>query len=246
MSHKAAILFAKASSSFFSPLLKRQFSRSTARPGSTATPSSQSRLSGTCAPMSEERCLATGASDSFSLNSPSVGRPRCEASSKRAPRERAFRIPGSEARMRVSSVSLPSWIGTLKSTRMKTRLPRKSSPDIFRTAMLLRGHQRDSHVEHAVAEPPLVVVPGKDLHQRAAGYLGDGRVEHRGSGVVVEVARYERLGAVLEDALQIGLGGLLRSVVDFLDGGRTLGDERQIDERHVDRRHTDRETVELP
>src|SRR5882672_10297013 len=44
-------------------------------------------------------------------------------------------MPGSEARMRVSSLSLPSWIGTLKSTRMKTRLSRKSTSDIFRTAI---------------------------------------------------------------------------------------------------------------
>src|SRR5204862_6961306 len=37
------------------------------------------------------------------------------------------------ARMRVSSVILPSWMGTLKSTRTSTRLARRSSSDILST-----------------------------------------------------------------------------------------------------------------
>src|SRR6266853_790888 len=60
MSHSAAIFLASASSSFFSPLLKRQFSSSTTFPGSTETPSSQLRLSGTSTPSSTERCFAPG------------------------------------------------------------------------------------------------------------------------------------------------------------------------------------------
>src|SRR4030095_14951094 len=42
---------------------------------------------------------------------------------------------GSEARIRVSSSTLPSFIGTLKSTRMKTRLPERSRSLIERFGM---------------------------------------------------------------------------------------------------------------
>ena len=58
------------------------------------------------------------------LNSPSVGRPRCEVTITAAPASSACWIAGTEARMRVSSVMLPaSSCGTFRSARMKTRLP---------------------------------------------------------------------------------------------------------------------------
>ena len=47
---------------------------------------------------------ATGASESSGLNSPSVGRPRCEVTITAAPASSAMRMQGMEARMRVSSV----------------------------------------------------------------------------------------------------------------------------------------------
>ncbi len=59
---------ASSSASFFSPLLKRTFSSSTASPGATVTPSSQSLTSGTLRPSSSDSRAATGASES------SVGR----------------------------------------------------------------------------------------------------------------------------------------------------------------------------
>ena len=65
-SHSAAILRESSGSSFFSPLLKRTFSQSTACPGWQSTPSSQSLRSGTGCPSSSERRAATGASDSDS------------------------------------------------------------------------------------------------------------------------------------------------------------------------------------
>ena len=43
-----------------------------------------------------------------------------------APWSSAYVIVGSDARMRVSSPTVPLSMGTLKSTRMKTRLPRRS------------------------------------------------------------------------------------------------------------------------
>ena len=45
----------------------------------------------------------------------------------RAPSSTSFWMVGSAARMRVSSVTAPSFTGTLKSTRTSTRLPRASS-----------------------------------------------------------------------------------------------------------------------
>ena len=103
-----------------------------------ADPSSQSRLSGTSWPSSSDSRLATGASDSFSSNCPSVGRPRCDTSISRAPLESAWRMPGSEARMRVSSVITPSCSGTLKSSRISTRLPARSRSVILRIGMEVR------------------------------------------------------------------------------------------------------------
>jgi len=70
----------------------------------------------------EARCSATG----FRLNSGfglPFGRPRWDARMTVARCSSAYLIVGKAARIRVSSVILPCSIGTLKSTRMKTRLP---------------------------------------------------------------------------------------------------------------------------
>ena len=72
------MLRASSSSSFFSPLLKRTFSHSTALPGGQSTPSSQSLRSGTGLPSSSDRRAATGASDRARSYLPSSGRPRCD------------------------------------------------------------------------------------------------------------------------------------------------------------------------
>ncbi|MCY1372282.1 hypothetical protein D9M69_594790 [compost metagenome] len=55
---------------------------------------------------------------------PSSGRPRCDVTITAAPACRQAAIAGTEARMRVSSVIWPaSSCGTLRSARIKTRLP---------------------------------------------------------------------------------------------------------------------------
>ena len=78
-------------------------------------------------PSSAARCFATGASESASLHAPSFGRPRCEVTITRAPAASAARIPGSEARIRVSSEIFPASIGTFRSARISTRLPFRST-----------------------------------------------------------------------------------------------------------------------
>src|SRR6476659_6190405 len=105
-------------------------------------------------------------------------------------------------------------------------------------------HRRD--VEHAVREAPLVVVPGRDLDERAVRrHAGERRVEDRAGGIVVEVRRDERLGVVLEDALEIAIAAGLHRLIHLVDVGRTLGHEREVNDRDVDGGDADRVAVEL-
>src|SRR5512142_1280966 len=122
---------------------------------------------------------------------PFLGRPRWENRMTAAPCCKRYSIVGRAARMRVSSLTLPSLIGTLKSTRTRTRFPFTS---ISRTVFLLNilssqvhnkrmgskkplaflspynlvleglGHQR-GQVSRAAGVTPLVVIPGNDLDQ---------------------------------------------------------------------------------
>ena len=55
-----------------------------------------------------------------------------------APAARSRLIVGIEARMRESSVTLPSASGTLKSTRTKTRLPATSASRTVSLSMVMR------------------------------------------------------------------------------------------------------------
>ncbi len=67
-------------------------------------------------------------SDSESAGSSPFGRPRCEQrTSSVAPRSSRSSSVGSAARIRVSSATLPSSSGTLKSTRTRTRFPATSA-----------------------------------------------------------------------------------------------------------------------
>ena len=85
-----------------------------------------------------------------------------------APRSSAYRIVGSEARMRVSSPIAPFLIGTLKSTRMKTRLPARSR-SLMTVAQALQPllDQVAQQVDAAARVAPLVVVPRQDLDEVA-------------------------------------------------------------------------------
>ncbi|EWS62954.1 hypothetical protein Y695_03814 [Hydrogenophaga sp. T4] len=122
MSQSLPSLAASSGLFFFSPTLRRQFSSMTSWPGSTDTPSTQLATTGMLRPMSSPMRAATGASESSGLNSPSMGRPRCDVTMTAAPASSAIWIAGMLARMRVSSVMLPaSSCGTLRSARMKTR-----------------------------------------------------------------------------------------------------------------------------
>src|SRR5207249_7175943 len=111
--------------------------------------------------------------------------------------------------MRESSVTLPSWSGTLKSTRTKTRFPVTSAS---RTVSLsigrrsgrgaggqLRGDELQQ-VGAAAGVAPLVVVPGDDLHHRPGEDHRARAVDDRGARVAAEVRGHEGLVRDAEDA----------------------------------------------
>src|SRR3954462_6512347 len=106
--------------------------------------------------------------------------------------------------MRVSSEMTPFLMRTLKSTRMKTRLPRRSRSRIvnFIPAPTLQAlfHQQAEQVDAAVRVAPLVVVPREDLDEIAVHYLRVRRVDDRRVRVSFEVDRDELFGREREDA----------------------------------------------
>src|ERR1700761_4171934 len=71
-----------------------------------------------------------------------LGRPRCEQRMTLALWRKAYSMVGRVSRMRVSSVMMPSLSGTLKSTRMRTRLSVRSRSRIDSLAMSVRGYPR--------------------------------------------------------------------------------------------------------
>src|SRR4029077_4507487 len=102
----------------------------------------------------------------------------------------ARRSVGSVSRTRVSSVTTPSLSGTLKSTRMKTRFPRRSRSSMVSLFMVLcsvaraksgrakprpcleLGGQELDQVAAAAGVAPLVVVPSQNFHAAVADDLG--------------------------------------------------------------------------
>src|SRR5271165_2163749 len=100
--------------------------------------------------------------------------------------------------MRVSSATAPSCIGTLRSSRTTTRLPRKLpawgsvTKRIARAALrhgggkLGENHLR--HVGQTARVAPFVVVPRRDLHQ-VADDVGQRTVDDRTVLRALEVAR---------------------------------------------------------
>src|SRR5688572_3719158 len=246
-SQSAAMRAASAGSSFFSPFRKRTFSSSTTSPGAAEAASSSPSCSRTGLPRIPERALATGASERAGSRSPSFGRPRCDITSTRAPLSAAARIVGAAARSRASLVTRPSAIGTLRSSRISTRLPAsaRSPMRIAFTWSLTGARPGERRVEHAVREAPFVVVPGADLHQRAFQHLGELGVDGARGRVVVEVHRNEWFFRVFEDAVQPALRSLREDVVHLGGRGRALRNEGEVHELDVDRRHAHREAVEL-
>src|SRR5665213_4545183 len=195
---------------------------------------------------------ATGFSE-LAVSRP-FGRPKCDSRITLAPLSASSVIDGAVRSMRVASDTTPFSTGTLRSTRISTRLPFTSAwSRVLKALMSGPGSARSlkqlAHrhggVGHAVGEAPLVVIPRHHAHQRAVHHLGLIHVEDRRVRVVVEVDRdIGRIG-VAENALELLFGCALDRAVDLVLGRRLLGDEFEIDHRHVRRRHADRDAVEL-
>src|SRR5262245_44809487 len=122
--------------------------------------------------------------------------------------------------MRVSSVIFPSASGTLKSTRINTRLPAtsRSESDSLFTAGLPQNEFDDVAQTHA--EAPLVVVPRENFQHSVAEGLGERAVDDRRVRVVQEVGRNEFLVAELENAFQRTLRRGLERCIGGLDAHR--------------------------
>ena len=126
ISHSAAYRCPSASEFCFSPELKRTFSSRRICP-CWGTADSQSVTNLTSTSKSSLNRWATGASEKRSSQVPSSGRPKWDISMTAAPDVSACRMVGSVASRRASLVTFPSLIGTLRSSRISTRFPLRSS-----------------------------------------------------------------------------------------------------------------------
>src|SRR5262245_10270133 len=121
----------KPLSFFSSSLWKRRFSsRSTspcfsARTASSATGPTQSSAKATGLPSASASGSTSGLSDISGTRLPS-GRPKWLSTTTLAPLAASSFSVGAARSMRVASVTLPAFIGTLRSTRTSTRLPATS------------------------------------------------------------------------------------------------------------------------
>src|SRR5262245_19956200 len=264
MSAYDASAFAKSGSFFSSSAWKRRFSSRIASPGRIRFTASSvpmpraSPVTGTFRRRSWLRRWPTGRSRRPSWTLPS-GRPRWLARMTLAPSLRSVTIVGRAARIRESSVTLPSASGTLKSTRTKTRLPAASKSRMVSLSMVsgapgwARSDGRDrqagrdeaDQVGDAAAVAPLVVVPADDLDHRAVEHHGRFGVDDRGAAVAPEVRRHERFVAHAEDPLHRAFGRSPERVVELLDARRARDVGGEVNDADSRGRDAQAEAVEL-
>src|SRR5579859_3712426 len=180
----------------------------------------QSAPNATGLPSNSSSFFAAGRTEYFG-SGPPFGRPRCEASTSRPPFSIASFNVGSVSRMRVSSVTTPSLSGTLKSTRINTRFPRKSKSLIVSLFMSLEfaRHQLDQ-IPATARIAPFVVVPSQHFHTLVADHFCVFRIHNRRIRIPFEVRRDQFLLGVSENSLHRPVGcGLQRGVHAFLCRG---------------------------
>src|SRR5271165_6320242 len=140
-SHNAAKCFENCSPFFSSSGWNRTFSSTSTSPSfsallfDSASGPTQSAANATDFPSNSSSFFAAGFKEYFG-SGPPLGLPRCDASTKRPPFSIASFNVGSVSRIRVSSVTTPSFSGTLKSTRINTRLPFNSKSRIVNLFMI--------------------------------------------------------------------------------------------------------------
>jgi len=119
---------AKSGSLAFSPGWKRRFSSRSSEPGS-ASAAAESRQSGTKITLRPRACPSTAATGEreYAGSGTPLALPRWEHAATTSTRSSSQRRVGRAATMRVSSMTLPSATGTLRSRRANTRAPSRSS-----------------------------------------------------------------------------------------------------------------------
>ncbi len=133
-------LLGEAGSFFSSPAWKRVFSRQRMSPcfivatAASAFGPMQSSAKATGRLTMRATSAATGFSESF--GSRPLGRSKCESRITLPPLSASSLMVGAISSMRVASVTLPSSIGTLRSTRTSTRLPLTSASSRVRKAFM--------------------------------------------------------------------------------------------------------------
>src|SRR5688500_11314850 len=156
---------------------------------------------------------------------------------------------GRVARKRVSSVTSPSAIGTLRSTRTSAFFPLtspRSSRGLNDVMASNEPRHRGGGVDHPVREAPFIVVPGEDADQLALEHGRREAVDGRACGAMIVVDRNQGLLAIVEDPGQRpALRGGAQGAVDLLEARVALRSEGEVDEADVRGRNPDRRAVEL-
>ena len=230
-----------------------------------------SPVTGTFRLRSAPRRSATGRSRRPSWTLPS-GRPRWLARTIRAPWASRARMVGRAARMRWSSVTLPSASGTLKSTRTKTRLPEASTSRMVSLSMdplgqgragdpvgrraglwlgtvrrgrrPAAGRRRRRSGRRRGSCSPIRCRTSDDLDHRPADDHRRGGIDDRGATVAPEVGRHERLVRDAQDAGHWPCGRGSEGRVELL-GGRLAPDiGGEVDDADRGRRDAQAEAVE--
>src|SRR6266436_930584 len=174
--------------------------------------------------------------------------------------------------MRVSSVTTPSLSGTLKSTRMKTRFPRRSRslmvslfivqevasdewlvarraspflPPLSQPISSEFGGQEFDEVAATAGIAPLVVVPGQNFYAAVADDFGVFGIDDRGIGIAFEVGGDELFFRVTEDTFHRAVGGSFQRGVDGFLGGGLVYEYCEIHDADVGRGNAHGVAVEL-
>src|SRR5204863_350669 len=130
-------------------------------------------------------------------------------------------------------------------------VPKASLTSRSRTESLVIGrlpHLRDHHLRqlrHAAGVAPLVVVPADELEEVLVELDAAARVEDRGAAVVDEVAGDDLVLGVAQDALEVGLGGLLHRALDLVERRVLHGLESQVDDGDGGCGHAERHAGQL-
>src|SRR5206468_2801300 len=202
----------------------------------------QSLISRTRLPSLAEITSATGLSEFSSEYTPSSGRPKCEVTITLAPALSACSIVAMDAVMRASEVTLPFCTGTLRSARIRTRLPLRSRSVILITDMIffLLGYVLNQ--AHQIAGIAVfVVVPGHDLDEsRVERNAGIG-IKHRWTGFAAKIGgNYLVVGKAKDTFKRPAFGCGFHGGNNLLVSRFVIEFAGQVDYGHIGNRYAER------